>query len=146
MATLVFYEQFLEDLGNKVHDLSGDTINIVLSNTAPTVATDAALADATEIATGGGYTSGAGGGAALTDKQFTEASGVGTLTADATVITATSDSIGPFQYYILRNTSADKLICYWDHGSAVTLADTETFTITFGADATDGTIFTIGSA
>jgi len=51
-----------------------------------------------------------------------------------TVFTATAGGIGPFQYAILYNTSssaANKIIGWYNYGSAVTLADTETFTVDF---------------
>ena len=54
--------------------------------------------------------------------------------------------MGPFRYYVLYNDTAtspaDALIAWWDHGSAVTLADTETFTVKF-SNATPGAIFTL---
>jgi hypothetical protein len=37
---------------------------------------------------------------------------------------------------------ADAAIAYWDYGSSVTLADTETFTVKFN-NTTPGTIFTL---
>src|SRR4249919_2981250 len=64
MATYTKYNQFVEDLANKVHDLMGtagsgaDTCKVLLSNTAPNVATHATRADAAEISAGNGYTSG----------------------------------------------------------------------------------------
>lgn len=142
MATLVKFQDFKEQLGKGIHDLSADTIKVFLTNTAPNAATAAALANITEIA----YTNISGGVAPTITKQYTEAAGVGTFAADALVITATA-AVPTFQYYGLYNDTAtspaDALICYWDHGSAVTLATGETFTITFGADATMGTIMTI---
>lgn len=140
MATLVFFQDFKEQLGKGVHDLSSHTIKVFLTNTAPTVGTDDELADISQIA----YTNITGGAAPTVTKQYTEASGTGTFAADAVVITATG-SVPTFQYYGLYNdtSTGDKLICYWNHGSAVTLANGETFTITFGADATMGTVFTL---
>jgi len=58
--TTTVYSPFLEKEAEGVVDLSSDTITAHLTNTAPTVATDALLADITEIATGGGYTQGTG--------------------------------------------------------------------------------------
>lgn len=140
MATLVFFQDFKEQLGKGIHDLSSHTIKVFLTNTAPTVGTDDELADITQIA----YTNISGGVAPTVTKQYTETGGTGTFAADALVITATG-SVPTFQYYGLYNdtSTGDKLICYWNHGSAVTLATGETFTITFGADATMGTVFTL---
>lgn len=140
MATLVFFQDFKEQLGKGIHDLSSHTIKVFLTNTAPTVGTDDELADITQIA----YTNISGGVSPTVTKQYTETGGTGTFAADALVITATG-SVPTFQYYGLYNdtSTGDKLICYWNHGSAVTLATGETFTITFGADATMGTVFTL---
>ena len=140
MASLVFFQDFKEQLGKGIHDLSADTIKVFLTNTGPTASTGDELADITQIA----YTNISGGAAPTITKQYTESGGTGTFAADALVITAT-DTVPAFQYYGLYNdtSTGDKLICYWDHGSAVNLATGETFTITFGADATMGTVFTI---
>lgn len=140
MASLVFFQDFKEQLGKGIHDLSADTIKCFITNTAPVAATGDELADITQIA----YTNISGGVAPTVTKQYTESGGTGTFAADALVITAT-DTVPAFQYYGLYNdtSTGDKLICYWDHGSAVNLATGETFTITFGADATMGTVFTI---
>lgn len=140
MATFVKFQDFAEQLGKGVHDLSADTIKVFLTNTAPNASTNDELADITQIA----YTNISGGVAPTITKQYTEADGTGTFAADALVITA-SGAVPTFQYYGLYNdtSTGDKLIGYWDHGSAVTLATSETFTITFGADATMGTILTV---
>ena len=52
MAAFVKYDQFAVDLAAGVHVLTtaGSQLMICLSNTAPTVATDAVLADVTQIA------------------------------------------------------------------------------------------------
>ncbi|MBK7515447.1 MAG: hypothetical protein IPI51_07505 [Betaproteobacteria bacterium] len=51
-------------------------------------------------------------------------------------LTATG-AVGPFQYVVLYNDTpsspADPLIGFWDYGSAVTMANTETFLIDFAA-------------
>lgn len=140
MATLVKFQDFAEQLGKGIHDLSADTIKVFLTNSAPNASTADELADITQIA----YTNISGGVAPTITKQYTETGGTGTFAADALVITAT-DAVPTFQYYGLYNdtSTGDKLICYWDHGSGVTLATSETFTITFGADATMGTILTV---
>jgi hypothetical protein len=64
--------------------------------------------------------------------------------APTTVFTASGGSVGPFRYVVIYNDSAtspvDALVCFFDYGSAVTLADTETFTFDF--DGTNG-LFTL---
>lgn len=139
MAAFNYFDDFSEQLGKGIHDLSADTIKVFLTNSAPIAGNDE-LADITQIA----YTNISGGAAPTITKQYTESSGTGTFAADALVITATG-TVPTFRYYGLYNdtSTGDKLIGWWDHGSAVDLANGETFTITFGADATMGTILTI---
>jgi hypothetical protein len=132
-STFTFYQDFKEQLGKGIHDLSTHDIKVALTNTAPNTATHALLADITQIATGGGYTGGAGGGLALAGKSYTETAGVGTFIATDLVVTAAGGSIGPFRYAVLYNNTAasDNLIGYLDYAAALTLADTETLTLDF---------------
>jgi hypothetical protein len=140
VATFNKYQQFVEDLGNKVHDLVGtnDTLKVALTNTAPNAATHAVLADITEISAGNGYSA----GGADTQNDGTESGGTLTVTGVDVVFTASGGSIGPFRYVVLYNDTptspADPLIGWWDYGSNVTLLAGETFTVDFGAS-----IFTI---
>ena len=135
MATYNKYQQFAEDLGNKIHDLFGtnDTLKVMLSNTAPNAATHAVRADVTELGAGNGYTS----GGEDTQNDGTEASGTLTVTGVDVVWTAAGGTIGPFRYVILYNDTptvpADPLIGWWDYGSSITLQIGETFTADFGA-------------
>jgi len=68
-----------------------------------------------------------------------QTSGTYKLVIDDLVLTA-SGAVGPFRYIYLYDDSStgDKLIAYYDYGSAVTLADTDTFTINF--DGTNGVL------
>lgn len=135
MASFVKYQNFVEDLGNAVHDLVGiqHTLKVALTNTAPNVATHTVLADITEIAAGNGYTA----GGADTQNDGTETTGTLTVTGVDVVFTASGGSIGPFRYVVLYNDTptspADPLIGYWDYGSSITLLTGETFTVDFGA-------------
>ena len=135
MASFVKYNQFVEDLGNAVHDLVGTqhTLKVALTNTAPNVSTHNVLADITEISGGNGYTS----GGADTQNDGSESSGTLTVTAVDIVWTASGGTIGPFRYAVLYNDTptspADPLIGYWDYTSSITLQIGETFTVDFGA-------------
>ena len=133
-ATFTFAQDFKEKLGKGIHDLSTHSFKAAFSNTAPNAATMAVLADITQISTGGGYTGGAGGGVALTT-GYTETGGTGTFTATDVTVTATGGSIGPFRYVWIYNDTAtsDPLVGYLDYGSSITVADTEQFTLDFGA-------------
>lgn len=140
MATYTKYNQFIEDLHQKVHDLMGtsgsgaDTVKVMLSNTAPNVATHAVRADAAEISAGNGYTAG---GESIANVG-SRSGATFTLVGTDVVWTASGGTIGPFRYTIAYNDTptspADPLICYWDYGSSITLQDGETFTTDFGAN------------
>lgn len=132
MASFVKYQQFVEDLGNKVHDLVGtnDVLKVALTNTAPNVATHAVFADITEISAGNGYTAGG------EDTQNDGSESAGTLTVTGVdVVWTASGAVGPFRYVVLYNDTpaGDPLIGYWDYGSSISLASGETFTANFGA-------------
>jgi len=139
MAAFVKYEKFLEDLCQKVHDIFGtsgstsDVLKVMLSNAAPNVSTHTVRADVTELSTANGYTS----GGATATMSGTRSGGTVTVAGTDIVFTASGGSIGPFRYAILYNDTptspADPLIGYWDYGSSITLLDTETFTVDFGA-------------
>lgn len=141
-SSLTKFQDFVEQLGKGVHNFSSNTFKIALTNTAPTAATNTVLADITQISTGGGYTSGAGGGYTLSSVVWAETGGIAKLTIGDLVITATGASVGPFRYAVLYNDTAtspaDALIGFYDYGSALTLADTETLTIDF--DGTNGVL------
>ncbi len=139
MASFNKFEDFVQALAEKEHNLSSDTLNVYLSNAAPSASGDADKADMAEITNQNGYT-------APVDTQNTgaETGGTYTLTGTKVVVTA-SGTVGPFQYVVLYNDthSTDGLIGYWNYGSAVTLASGETFTIKFNNSDTTGTILTI---
>lgn len=132
MADYVKYDQFVEDMGLELHDLDTDTLKFALTNTAPTPATDALLADITEIAGGNGYTAGGG---TVANTAYSEVAGTATLTGDDHTFTAAGGAIAQFRYVVLLNSShvGSPLICYWDKGSAVDVANGETFKVDLGA-------------
>lgn len=135
MATFNKFQQFAEDLGKGVHQLhaAGHTLKVYLSNTTPDPAADGVKADLAEITAANGYPAGG------TDAQndYTETGGIGTLTGVDIVFTASGGTVGPFRYAVLYNDTptspADPLVGWWDYGSSITLNDTETFTVDFGA-------------
>lgn len=132
MATFNKFNAFVENLAEKVHNLGSDTLKIALTNTAPS-ASNSVLSDITQISSGNGYSSG---GTQATISSSSQSGGTYKLVLADVVFTASNGSIGPFRYAVLYNdtSSSDSLIGYWDYGSSVTLADTETFTVDFSAD------------
>lgn len=135
-ATYNKFNSFVEALAEKQHDLGADTIKVALSNTAPS-ASNTQLSNITQISAGNGYTTG---GTATTITSSAQTSGTYKLVITDVVFTASGGSIGPFQYAIVYNDTStnDLLIGWYDYGSAITLADTETFTVDF--DATNGVL------
>lgn len=138
MAAFNKFNDFVEQLAKGVHNFSSHTFKAAFSNSAPS-ASNTILSDITQISTGGGYTTGAGGGVTLS-VSLLETSGTAKVTITDNVFTATGASVGPFRYVVLYNDSAtsptDALWGWYDYGSSITLADGETFTIDF--DGTSG--------
>jgi len=134
MATYNKFQDFVEQLGLGKHDLSaaGHVLKVYLSNAVPSASADAVKADLAEFAGGTGYTAGG------TDIQngWTETTGTATLTGVDVVWTAGAADWVAFQYVVLYNDTqtspADPLVAWWDYGSALTLGNTETFTVDFG--------------
>ena len=130
MITPVKFQSFVEALGREVHNLNSDTLKVALTNTAPNAATNTQLSHITQISGGNGYTTG---GSQATGNAYSQASGIGKLTASDVTFTAAGGSLGPFRYAVLYNDSAsnDELILYADYGSSITLADGESFVVDF---------------
>lgn len=138
MATYNKYNTFVDELSKGGHNLQTATFKVALTNTAPTAATDTVwnTTVAPAPAAANGYTAG---GNTITTSSATTTSGTFKLVLADSTFTATSGGIGPFRYAILYNSSAsNKSVGYWDYGSSVTLADTETFTVDF--DGTNGVL------
>jgi hypothetical protein len=139
MVAFVFFDEFKAQLANEEHDLGSDTFTVALSNTAPTAATDDALADITQISAGNGYSAGGSNLASVTWAETAGGSGIWRFSSADLVFTASGGSIGPFRYVILYNNTpttptADPLVGYLDYGSSITVTDTNTFTVDVGAN------------
>jgi hypothetical protein len=128
------FDDYVEQTNRAVHNWGAHTFKVALTNVAP-VRTNTVLADITQIAASGGYVAGAGGGYLLDSVVLTEVSGTAKLVIADEVITATGGSVGPFRYAVVYNDSAtspaDALVDWYDYGSAITLADGESFTLDF---------------
>lgn len=138
MATFNKFNQFVEDLAEKVHNLGSDTLKVALTNSAPS-ASNTVFANITEISSGNGYTAG---GTAATISSSAQTSGTYKLVLADVVFTASGGSIGPFRYAVLYNDTptspADPLIGWYDYTTNVTITAGNTFTVDF--DPTNGVI------
>ncbi len=143
MAAATKFQQFVEDLAEKVHSLGADTLKVMLVNSPAPVNTNSIKSNLTEISAGFGYSAG---GTAVTVTTSAQSAGTYTLAGNQVVFTASGGSIGPFRYPVLYNDTptspADPLIEFWDYASSITLADGETFTVAFN-NTNPGTMLTI---
>lgn len=142
MATASFFKfnDFLEQLVRGVHDFDAHTFKVYLTNAAPDAAADTVKADLAEISAGNGYTAG---GEAVT-VSISRSGGTTTVSATQATFTASGGSIGPFRYAVLYNSTAASanLVGCHDYGSAITLADGESFSVKY-SNANPGAVFTL---
>lgn len=128
-VALTKINSFVENLAEKQIDLGGAGLTVALTNT-PHTSTWDELADLTEI----DYTNLSA--RVITVTSSSQTTGTYSLVLEDLVLTA-SGAVGPFRYvYVYDDSSTgDKLLWYYDYGSEVTLADTDTFTLNFPAGA-----------
>ncbi len=140
MAAYVKYQKGIEVLAEG-GNAQTDTWKLILSNTAPVVATDTTAASATELGTSGGYTAG---GVSCTVTSALQTAGVYKLILAAPVSPTWTASGGGFsaRYVILYNLTNTQVIGYWDYGSTIVLSGANGDTFTPTLDASGGT-FTI---
>lgn len=131
------FNAFVEHVFEGVHNFSSDstsTITVALTAAANApVATNSVLADLTQIS----YTNLSSRVVLITSSS--QSSGTYKLVLTDLVLTA-SGAVATFRYIVLYNddptSPADPLICWFDYGSDLTLAASETLTLDF--DATNG--------
>jgi hypothetical protein len=129
VATFNKFNAWVENMVEGAN-LATDTFVVALTNTLPTAA-NSVLADITQIS----YTNLSA--RTLTTASSSQTGGVYSLVLNDLVLTA-SGPVATFRYVVLYDDTvtspADPLICWYDYGSAVTMAAAETFTIDFGAN------------
>lgn len=136
MAAYVKYELAIEKM-MEAGNAGTDSYAIILSNTAPNVATATNAASVSELATAGGYTAG---GNAVTITSATSTAGIYKLVlTDPAVWTATVGGF-TFRYAHLYNVTLAQVISYWDYGSSQVVALGETVTVDL--DGTNG-VYTV---
>jgi len=136
MATFTLVNDFTEDLGDGVHDLSDDQLACALSNTHPSAEGSDPTADGNGVlanVTEATYTNCSA--RDITTSSWSVSSGTSSLVLTDLVLSASGGTVGPFQYAYVYNDTAtnDELIGYSDYGSSITLNDGETFTLDFAA-------------
>ena len=129
MAAFNKFNSFTEAVAEKVHNLGSDTLTVALTAAANAPAsTNTQLSNLTQVA----YTNLSS--RVLAGVTSSQTSGTYTLDATDLVLTA-SGAVATFRYVVIYNDTAtnDELVCWFDHGSDVTLANGETYTIQFDA-------------
>ena len=137
MTTFNKFNCFVADICNKVHNLGADVLQVALCATANApVATNTVLANLTQVAYTNLSTQ------VITIISSTQTSGTYKLVLVDLVLTASGGAVASFQYIVIFNqtsvTPTDALIGWYNYGSALTLADGDTFTIDF--DGANGVI------
>lgn len=128
MATYNKFQAWAETMVESAN-LGTDQFVIALTNSAP-VATNSVLADITQIS----YTNLSARN--VTTTSASQTGGTFSLVLQDLVLTA-SGAVGPFRYVVLYDDTlaGDPLVGWWDYGSSITMANTETFTVDFTAAA-----------
>jgi hypothetical protein len=139
MATFVKINDWMNYAKEDV-DTASDTFKLALTLDAPTAGTDATadnngvIANISEI-TYTNYSDDLTVDRVLESVTSTQTGGTYKFDAGDVVITASGGAIPDFRYVVIYDdtVAGDPLVGYWDYGSTLSLADTETLTITFGA-------------
>lgn len=130
MATFNKFNQFVGDEAHKLHDMNTgttDVYKVYLTNTTP-VATNTVYNTPADLSTANGYTATGTTIGTITGAQVSGAFSFSGGTNPSW--TASGGSIGPFEYAVLYNSTSGKLIGWWDYGTALTLTNGNTFTVT----------------
>lgn len=135
MSTFNKFDSFVDAVSKKVHNLSSDSLKVMLTDVAP-VRTNTQKSNLTEITAANGYTA----GGAVTAQTLSNSSGTEKLVCANVTFTASGGSIAQFRYVVLYNSTAtnSELISWWDYGSEVNLTTGAVFTVNF--DATNGVL------
>lgn len=124
---------FRQHLAQGVHNFDSDTFKVALTNVAPDAA-DVLLSDITQIASGGGYTSG---GYTLDNFAVVPSGANVKITVDEETVTATAGGIATFRYLVIYNSTptspVNPIVGWIDQGEARAFLEDEQFRIRFDA-------------
>lgn len=135
MPDVYKFYSFIEKIHEGAINLGSDTLKVMLTNDAPSLAWDEKADVTGELSTAYGYTAG---GATLTVTASAQSSGLYTFICNDITWTASGGSIGPFRYAIFYDDTAsgDPLLWYIDFAYGITAASGQSFTI--DVDQTSG--------
>ena len=110
-------------------NVGSDQFVVALSNVAPT-ADLATLSQITQVSYT--YLSTRN----ISTSSSSQSAGTFSLVLTDLVLTSTGGPTGPFRYVVIYDdtVAGDPLVCWYDYGSSITLADGETLTVNFGAN------------
>ena len=134
MATYNKFQPWVEYLTEDVNCGSDQFVVALVNSPAPT-ATNGVLGDLTTVSTTNLDT--------VTLVTASSSQSGGTFKLDFNDLTMTaSGAVGPFQYVVIYDdtVTGDPLVAWFDYGSAITMQNGDTFTLTF--DGTNG-LFTV---
>ena len=127
MATYNKFNSFVEALAEKQHNLGSDTLKVALTNTLPTAANTQLSNLGSPITTGFNNT--------LSVTSSAQTGGTYKLVVSDLIMEATA-AIGPVRYVAIYNDTStnDLLICWFDYGSAISLAIGDKSPLDFGTE------------
>lgn len=131
MAAYNKFQAWVDYLAEGVN-CSSDQFVVALTNSAP-VATNSVLTDITQIS----YTNLSSRN--ITTSSSSQTTGTYSLVFNDLTLTA-SGAVATFRYVVIYDDTVvnDPLVCWFDYGSSITMANAETFLIDFGSS-----IFTV---
>ena len=139
---------FVQDLAEKLHNLNADTIAACLcpaaSFTSGAATSTTFSAGSTDLATGNGYTQGGqsistgSGGSGISLIGNTITFNATTAIQSAGVVWSCTSSTLTFRYVVIVNTTANRIIGYYDYGGNLTLNQGDQFTYTPASSGSGG--------
>jgi len=131
MASPTFFNAWKDNVVEVVNSATDQFVVALTAAANAPVATNSVLADLTQIS----YTNLSSRN--ITTSSSSQTSGTYSLVFADLTLTASGGSVATFRYVVIYDDTptspADPLVLFYDYGSNVTLADTETFLIDFGS-------------